>query len=93
MLLDLASTLGDNPRLATTCGFLPNKSLYSLEERLSCFLKDILNDPIRINLVTQLIQLKEICGNFLSIDSAAVPIVAKENNPKTCMSSWLIEQI
>jgi len=85
-LFDLASTLVDNPRLATTCGLQPNKTLYSLEERLSSFLKDIPNgllQTIRINLVNQLIQLKEISGTFLSIDSAAVPAVVRENNLKT----------
>lgn len=39
-LFDLASSLIDNPNLAATCGLLPNKSLYSLVERLSSFLKD-----------------------------------------------------
>jgi len=85
-LFDLASTLVDNSSLATTCGLLPNKSLYSLEERLSSFLKDIPNDlleTIRINLVNRLIQLNQISGNFLSIDSAAVPAVVRENNLKT----------
>ena len=85
-LFDLATSLIDNPSLATTCGLLPNKSLYSLEERLSSFLKDSPNDllqTIRVNLVNQLIKLKEISGNFLSIDSAAVPIGVRENNLKT----------
>jgi len=85
-LFDLASTLVDNSSLATTCGLLPNKSLYSLEERLSSFLKDIPNDlleTIRINLVNRLIQLNQISGNFHSIDSAAVPAVVRENNLKT----------
>ena len=85
-LFDLASSLVDNPRLATTCGLLPNKSLYSLEERLSSFLRDTSNSlmqHIRINLVNQLIKLKETSGTFLSIDSAAVPVVVKENNLKT----------
>ena len=40
---------------------------------------------IRINLVNQLIQIKEISGHFLSIDSAPVPIVVRENNLKTSM--------
>ena len=85
-LFDLASSLVDNPRLATTCGLLPNKSLYSLLERLSSFLKDTPNSfmqTIRINLVNQLIRIKEISGHFLSIDSAPVPVVVKENNLKT----------
>lgn len=85
-LFDLASSLVDNPRLATACGFLPNKSLYSLEERLSSFLRDTSNSlmqHIRINLINQLIKLKETSGTFLSIDSAAVTVVVKENNLKT----------
>jgi hypothetical protein len=87
-LFELATSLVDNPSLATTCGLLPNKSLYSLEERLSSFLRDIPNSllqTIKINLVNQLIQIKEISGRFLSIDSAAVPIIVKENNLKTSM--------
>jgi len=83
---DLASTLIDNPRLATTCGLPPNKSLYSLEERLSSFLEDTPNrllQIIRVNLVNQLIEFKEISGTFLSIDSAAVPVVVRENNLNT----------
>ncbi|MBW2106216.1 MAG: transposase [Deltaproteobacteria bacterium] len=87
-LFDLASSLVDNPRLATTCGLLPNKSLNSLVERLSSFLRDTPNSlmqSIRINLVNQLIQIKEISGHFLSIDSAPVPIVVRENNLKTSM--------
>lgn len=87
-LFDLATSLVDNPSLAITCGLLPNKSLYSLEERLSSFLRDIPNNllqTIKINLVNQLIQIKEISGRFLSIDSVAVPIIVKENNLKTSM--------
>jgi hypothetical protein len=85
-LFDLASTLIDNSSLATTCGLQPNKTLYSLEERLSSFLRDIPNgllETIRINLVNRLIGLNQISGNFLSIDSAAVPAVVRENNLKT----------
>lgn len=87
-LFDLASSLVDNPRLATIFGLPPNKSLYSLEERLSSFLEDIPNSVmqiIRVNLVNHLIELKEISGTFLSIDSAAVPVVVRENNLKTSM--------
>jgi len=87
-LFDLASTLIDNPHLAIICGLLPKKNLYSLEERFSSLLKDIPNDLlqiIRMNLLKQLIQLKEVSGSFLSIDSAAVPVVVKENNLKTSM--------
>jgi hypothetical protein len=87
-LFDLASTLIDNPPLATTCGLLPNKSLYSLEQRLSSFLKDVPNkllQTVRVNLLNQLIGLKEISGQFLSIDSAAVPVIVKENNLKASM--------
>lgn len=85
-LFELASILVDNSSLATTCGLLPNKTLYSLEERLSSFLKDTPNElleTIRINLVNQLIRINQISGNFLSIDSAAVPAVVRENNLKT----------
>jgi hypothetical protein len=84
-LFDLASTLIDNPRLALTCGLPPNKSLYSLEQGLSSFLKDFHNEllqTIRINLLNQLIEFSEISGTFLSIDSAAIPVVVKEDNLK-----------
>jgi len=87
-LFDLASTLIDNPRWATTCGLPPNKGLYSLQERLSSFLEDIPNSfiqIIRVNLINELIELKEISGTFLSIDSAAVPVVVRGNNLKTSM--------
>jgi len=87
-LFDLASSLLDNPRLATTCGLLPNKSLNSLIERLSSFVRDTPNSlmqSIRINLVKKLIQIKEISGHFLSIDSAPLPVVVEENNLKTSM--------
>jgi len=89
-LFDLASTLIDNPRLAATCGLPPNRSLWSLEERLSSFLDAIPNSVLQIirgNLVTHLIERKEISGSFLSIDSAAVPVVVKENNLKTSMNN------
>jgi hypothetical protein len=88
-LFDLASTLMDNPRLTITCGLIPIKNMYSIEERLSSFLKDTPNSiiqNIRIHLVKQLIQFKEISGTFLSIDSAPVPVVVKENNLKTSMN-------
>ena len=42
---------------------------------------------IRVNLLKQLIELKEISGTFLSIDSVAVPVVVKENNLKTSMNN------
>lgn len=87
-IFDLASTLADNPSLAITCGLNPIKNLYSIEERLSSFLQDTPNhilQNIRINLANQLIQIKEISGTFLSIDSAPVPILVKENNLKTSM--------
>ncbi len=88
-LFDLASTLIDTPRLAIPCGLAPNKSLNSIEERLSSFREDIPNrllHIIRVNLINQLIELKEISDNFLSIDSAAVPVVVRENNLKTSMN-------
>jgi hypothetical protein len=88
-LFDLASTLVDNPRLAIICGLKPIKNLYSIEERLSSFLRDTPNSilqNIQVNLVDQLIKTKEISGTFLSIDSAPVPVLVKENNLKTSMN-------
>jgi len=38
---------------------------------------------IRVNLIDQLIESKEDFGIFLSIDSAAVPLIVREKNFKT----------
>lgn len=88
-LFDLASTLMDNPRLAITCGLRPIKNLYTIEERLSSLLRNTPNSTlqnIRTHLIDHLIKTKEISGTFLSIDSAPVPVLVKENNLKTSMN-------
>lgn len=88
-LFDLASTLVDNPRLAITCGLRPVKNLYSIEERLSSFLRNTPNSilqNIRTTLVDHLIKTKGISGTFLSIDSAPVPLIVKENNLKASVN-------
>ena len=88
-LFDLASTLVDNPRLAIACGLRPIKNLYSIEERLSSFLRLTPNgilQTIRTNLVDHLIKTKGISGTFLSIDSAPVPVMVKENNLKASVN-------
>ncbi len=88
-LFDLASTLVDNPRLAIACGLRPIKNLYSIEERLSSFMRHTPNgilQNIRTNLVDHLIKIKGISGTFLSIDSAPVPVIVKENNLKASVN-------
>ena len=79
----------DNPRLAIACGLRPIKNLYSIEERLSSFLRHTPNgilQNIRNNLVDHLIKIKGISGTFLSIDSAPVPVIVKENNLKASVN-------
>jgi len=79
----------DNPRLAIACGLRPIKNLYSIEERLSSFLRHTPNgilQNIRTNLVDHLIKIKGISGTFLSIDSAPVPVIVKDNNLKASVN-------
>jgi len=84
-LSDLVRELNEHPNLAFKLGFLPSKSLPSVE-RFSSFLRDTPNEPlqsIRENLLSQLISLGEISGRFLSTDSCPVAANVKENNLKT----------
>jgi len=84
-LSELRSALTDNPSAALRCGFDFTKPTPSVE-RFSDFLISTANselEQIRINLVKELIGLKIISGNYLSIDSCPIPAKVKENNLKT----------
>lgn len=85
-LYDLAVELVDNPSISFKCGLNPTKNHLPLVERLSSFLRDTSNDSlqqIRISLLKELIQLGQIKGKFLSIDSCPILANVKENNLKT----------
>jgi len=84
-LSELMNTLKDNPSAAHRCGFDISKSTPTVE-RFSSFLRDTDNkalQKIKIDLVHELINLKVISGEYLSIDSCAIPAKVKENNLKT----------
>lgn len=84
-LSELKTALEDNPSAAIRCGFNILKPLPSVE-RFSSFLRDTSNkelQKIRISLVHELIKLKIISGNYLSIDSCPIISKIKENNLKT----------
>lgn len=83
-LSDLVRELQDNPNLALMFGFHP-LSLPCVEN-FSAFLQDTSNplfQEIKDSLVTELIDLKEIKGTYLSFDSCNIPAKVKENNLKT----------
>jgi hypothetical protein len=85
-LYDLAVELVDNPALSLKFGLDPPQHPSPLVERLSSFLRDTTNDSlqqIRKSLVRELIQLEQITGRFLSIDSCPILANVKENNLKT----------
>jgi hypothetical protein len=85
-LYDLAVEFVDNPNLSLKCGFHPSQHPSSLVERLSSFLRDTPNDTLQLikkSLVRELIQLDQITGRFLSIDSCPILAHVKENNLKT----------
>jgi len=84
-LTELHYALKDNPSAATRCGFDITKPTPSVE-RFSDFLINTVDSDlqkIRINLVKELIELKVISGNYLSIDSCPILAKVKENNLKT----------
>ncbi len=85
-LLDLAVDLIDNPSAALKCGLNPSSNPNALKERLSSFLKDTPNSllqSVKNSLVFELINLKQITGEILSIDSCNILANVKENNLKT----------
>jgi len=84
-LSELQNTLKDNPSAAHRCGFNISKPLPAIE-RFSSFLRNTDNkalQKIQIDLVHELINLKIISGEYLSIDSCAILAKVKENNLKT----------
>lgn len=85
-LLDLSVDLIDNPSAALKCGLNPSSNPDALKERFSSFLKDTPNDflqAVKNSLVFELINLKQIAGEILSIDSCNILANVKENNLKT----------
>jgi len=87
-LSDLGINLRNNPSLCLKCGFDPSR-IPSIE-RFSSFLKDTPNfffQEIRVKLVKELINLEEISGEYLSIDSCSIPVRVKENNLKTSVKN------
>jgi hypothetical protein len=84
-LSELYRNLNDNPSAALCCGFDIYDAIPSIE-RFSAFLKDNPNKElgqIRNQLVHQLIKLKTIPGQYLSIDSCPILANVKQNNLKT----------
>ena len=82
---ELHNTLKENPSATHRCGFDISKPLPTVE-RFSSFLRNTETEDlekIRIRLLNNLISLKIISGNYLSIDSCAIPAKVKENNLKT----------
>lgn len=85
-LFDLAVDVIDNPSIAIKCGLNLSSNPNALKERLSSFLKDTPNNrlqSIKNSLVSELINLKQITGEILSIDSCNILANVKENNLKT----------
>ena len=83
-LSDLVRDIQDNPNLALILGFHPLNLPYV--ENFSAFLQDTphaLLQEIKDYLVTELINLKEIKGTYLSFDSSNILAKVKENNLKT----------
>jgi len=85
-LFDLAVDLIDNPSAALKCGLNPSSNPNALKQRLSSFLKitpNSLLQTVKNSLVFELINLKQITGEILSIDSSNILANVKENNLKT----------
>jgi len=83
-LSDLVLELSDNPSIAFKCGIDP--SCVPSVERFSCFLRETDNavlQSVKNSLVKKLIDIGEISGKCLSIDSYPIQANVKENNLKT----------
>jgi transposase len=92
-LSDLVADLSDQPNMAFKCGLDPLKSVPSVE-RFSSFLRDTPNEILqatRKSLVFQLIELGEIKGKYLAIDSLPIKAKVKENNLKTAIKDRFIK--
>lgn len=84
-LLELTRELKNYPQVAQICGFSSFPSI----ERFSSFLKDMPNQTlqaVRENLVKELINLGQIKGHYLSVDSCPVKANVKENNLKATVT-------
>lgn len=84
-LSDLVDDILNNPSVAIKCGFDILKPLPSIE-RFSRFLGQTPNgllQDIRLNLVDNLIELDQIKGKYLSLDSCPIPAPIRENNLRT----------
>ncbi|MGQ9619347.1 MAG: transposase [Candidatus Aminicenantia bacterium] len=85
-LYDLSVDLIDNPSIALKCGLETGKNPNTIKERLSSFLRITPNhflQKIKQSLISELVSLGEISGQFLSIDSCPIIANVKENNLKT----------
>jgi len=82
-LYSLAMDLIDNEGISTICGLPQTRNIQTLIERLSSFLKNTPNhllQNIRQNIILELMELGEIKGTCLAIDSSCVYAQVKENN-------------
>ena len=79
---DLSRHLNNNPEITHLCGL----THYPSKERFSAFIRNTPNivfQNVRKSLVSRLIQLKYISGNFIAADSCPIKANIKENNLKT----------
>jgi len=84
-LTELVIELKENPAIAQRCGFDIRFNLPNVQ-RFSTFLRNTPNSllqQIRCDLLLQLVQLKEISGEYLATDSCPIKANVKENNLKT----------
>lgn len=89
-LYDLVVDLVDNPSIALKCNLDPPSHPLALVERFSSFLRDTPNTHLQIirkRLVQELIELDQIKGNLLAIDSCPMLAKVKENNLKTSVKN------
>jgi len=87
---DLSRHLRNNPEIAHLCGLrnFPSK------ERFSAFIRNTPNNifqNVRKSLISRLIQLKQISGNFIAADSCPIKANVKENNLKTNVKNRFIK--
>jgi hypothetical protein len=79
---DLSRHLRNNPEIAHICGL----SDFPSKERFSAFVRNTPNSVFqnaRKSLLSKLIELKQISGNFIAADSCPIKANVKENNLKT----------
>ena len=84
---DLVFELNNNHPVAAALGFCPTRRIPSVE-RFSSFLRDTPNQKlqqIRRTLVADLVAEGVIPAKILTLDSCAIPVNVKENNPKVTL--------